>query len=81
MAQRPPANERVTVPHAIHDWKRNPDQRKLAEHLQSHNRLALELAFARGLAITGYERSPEGDGCFLLEPVSGLDEPGTRNKQ
>ena len=81
MAQRPPAAERVAVAHAIHDWKRNPDQRKLAEHLQTHNRLALESAFARGLAITGYERSPEGDGCFLLEPVSGLDEPGTRNKQ
>ena len=81
MAQRPPAPERVAVPHAIHDWKRNPDQRKLAEHLQTQNRLALESAFARGLAITGYERSPEGDGCFLLGPASGLDELGTRNKQ
>ena len=38
------------------------------------NRLALESAFARGLAITGYERSPQGDGCFLLGPVSGLED-------
>jgi predicted GNAT superfamily acetyltransferase len=65
--------ERIEVPHAVYDWKRNPDQRKLAEQLQTRNRLALESAFARGLAITGYERSPAGDGCFLLTPVVGLD--------
>jgi hypothetical protein len=66
--------ERVAVDCAIHDWKRNPDQRKLAEELQSRNRIALESAFARGLAITGYERSPEGDGCFLVGPVSGVGQ-------
>jgi len=71
-ATAPPA-ERVEVPAAIYDWKRNADQRKLAEHLQTQNRLALESAFAQGLAITGYERSPAGDGCFLLTPVSGLE--------
>jgi predicted GNAT superfamily acetyltransferase len=65
--------ERVIVPAAIYDWKRDPEQRKLAEALQTSNRLALESAFARGLAVTGYERSPEGDGCFLLGPVSGLE--------
>jgi predicted GNAT superfamily acetyltransferase len=63
----------VQVPGAVRDWKQNPDQRKLAESLQTRNRLALESAFARGLAITGYERSPAGDGCFLLGPVSGLE--------
>jgi predicted GNAT superfamily acetyltransferase len=66
------AQERVEVPRAVYDWKRSPDQRKLAEQLQTRNRLALESAFARGLAITGYDRSPEGDGCFLLGPVSDL---------
>ena len=66
--------EQVVVPSAVYDWKRNPDQRKLAEALQTSNRIALESAFARGLAITGYTRSPEGDGCFLLGPLSGLDE-------
>jgi predicted GNAT superfamily acetyltransferase len=64
----------VSVPRAVYDWKRNADQRKLAESLQTRNRLALESAFARGLAVTGYERSPEGDGCFLLEPVSRLEK-------
>jgi predicted GNAT superfamily acetyltransferase len=63
----------VPVPRAVADWKRNPDQRKLAESLQTRNRIALESAFARGLAITGYQRSPEGDGCFLLGAVSGLE--------
>jgi predicted GNAT superfamily acetyltransferase len=72
--------ERVDVPAAIYDWKRSPDRRKLAQSLQSNNRRTLEAAFARGLAITGYERSPAGDGCFLLGPLSGLEDaqPGNR---
>ena len=65
--------ERVEVPAAIYDWKRSPEQRKLAESLQTSNRIALESAFGRGLAVTGYERSAEGDGCFLLSPVSRLE--------
>lgn len=68
-----PIVERVAVPREVADWKRNPEQRKLAESLQTRNRHALETAFARGLAVTGYERNPQGDGCFLLGPVSGLD--------
>jgi predicted GNAT superfamily acetyltransferase len=62
----------VAVPGAVAEWKRNAEQRKLAESLQRRNRLALESAFARGFAITGYERNSEGDGCFLLGPPSGL---------
>ena len=72
--------ERVAVPGTVYDWKRSPDQRNLAESLQTNNRLALESAFARGLAVTGYERSPQGDGCFLLGPVSGLREPAIGNR-
>jgi predicted GNAT superfamily acetyltransferase len=68
----------VPVPAAVTDWKQNPDQRKLAESLQTRNRLALESAFSRGLGITGYERSPQGDGCFLLGRVSELEEPGAQ---
>jgi hypothetical protein len=64
--------ERIRVPAAVYDWKQSPDQRKLAVQLQTCNRLALESAFARGLAITGYQRSPEGDGIFLLGPVTGI---------
>jgi predicted GNAT superfamily acetyltransferase len=69
-----PIVEQVAVPREVTEWKRNADQRKLAESLQTRNRHALKAAFARGLAITGYERNPEGDGCFLLSPVNGLDE-------
>src|SRR5450755_3731266 len=42
--------ERIEVPHAVYDWKRDASQRKLAEALQTRNRTALESAFARGLA-------------------------------
>jgi predicted GNAT superfamily acetyltransferase len=64
--------ERIDVPCIIHDWKRDPQRRSLAESLQTRNRLILESAFARGLAIIGYERSANGDGFFLLGRVSGL---------
>ena len=80
--------ERVVVPGTINNWKRNPEQRKLAESLQTRNRVALESAFARGLAIAGYERSPQGDGCFLLRSMSGVEasdsswgEPGAGNQE
>jgi predicted GNAT superfamily acetyltransferase len=66
------AVERIDVPCIIHDWKRDPERRSLAESLQTRNRLILESAFARGLAIIGYERCANGDGFFLLGRVSGL---------
>jgi predicted GNAT superfamily acetyltransferase len=72
--------ERVTIPSAIYDWKRNPEQRKLAESLQTSNRIALESAFGRGLAVTGYERNAEGDGCFLLGPARRLEELEAGNR-
>jgi predicted GNAT superfamily acetyltransferase len=74
LAPPPSIIEQVKVPHAVYDWKRDAGQRKLAEALQTRNRIALESAFARGLAITGYERTPEGDGHFLLTPVKDLEE-------
>jgi predicted GNAT superfamily acetyltransferase len=49
-----------------------PAQKSLEAQMQ--NRAALESAFARGLAVIGYDRTPEDDGRFLLgkwneEPV------------
>jgi predicted GNAT superfamily acetyltransferase len=58
--------ERVTVPHAIYQWKQDAQQRGLAQALQTGNREALESAFSRGLAVLGYERDSEGNGSFLL---------------
>lgn len=58
--------ERITVPHTIYQWKRDTEQRSLAQSLQSQNREALQAAFHRGLAVIGYERDCEGNGTFLL---------------
>jgi predicted GNAT superfamily acetyltransferase len=58
--------ERVAVPHNIYQWKQDPERRLQARTLQQENQIALEAAFNRGLAVIGYERSPNGDGCFLL---------------
>lgn len=60
--------ERITVPQAIYQWKQDVQQRRLAEDLQTSNREALEAAFHRGLAVLGYERDADGNGCFLLGP-------------
>jgi predicted GNAT superfamily acetyltransferase len=65
-AQASPIVERVTVPQAIYQWKQDVEQRKLAQALQSSNREALQSAFHRGLAIIGYERDVNGNGCYLL---------------
>jgi Uncharacterized conserved protein len=58
--------ERITVPHTIYQWKRDTEQRSLAQGIQSQNREALQAAFHRGLSVIGYERGPEGNGTFLL---------------
>lgn len=58
--------ERITVPHAIYQWKQDPQQRSLAQQLQASNRDALQMAFDRGLSVLGYDRDAEGNGTFLL---------------
>jgi predicted GNAT superfamily acetyltransferase len=65
--------EKVWVPKSVAEWKQRPSERNLAEALQTQNRNALEHAFARGLAIVGFERTTEGDGCYLLGAVTGLE--------
>lgn len=57
---------RISVPHTIQSWKQNPAHHGDALALQTRNREALQAAFANGLAVVEYERSPEGDGAFLL---------------
>jgi len=69
------ARGRVIVPRDIADWKADPERRADALELQTRNREALETAFAEGLAVTGYERTAEGDGVFLLGPEPQLS-PG-----
>jgi predicted GNAT superfamily acetyltransferase len=70
-----PVSVQVHVSKEVKRWKESPDQRNLAESLQTRNRIALESAFAQGLVITGYDQNPAGDGCFLLGPATGLHNP------
>lgn len=57
---------RVSVPHAIYQWKQDAGHRDLARAVQSRNRDELQSAFQRGLAVVGYDRNEQGDGAFLL---------------
>jgi predicted GNAT superfamily acetyltransferase len=56
----------VSVPAEIYAWKADPAHREEALAVQSRNALALETAFANGLAIIGYQRTERGDGLFQL---------------
>jgi predicted GNAT superfamily acetyltransferase len=56
----------VEVPAGIYEWKASPNQRERAKAVQKRNREIFLEAFARGLAVLGYERNHEGDGKFLL---------------
>jgi predicted GNAT superfamily acetyltransferase len=60
------AVERVEVPAEIYAWKAAEVDRAKAREVQARNAEALEGAFARGLAVVGYERTERGDGVFLL---------------
>jgi predicted GNAT superfamily acetyltransferase len=75
--QHPQIVERVTVPQAIYQWKQDVQQRGLAQALQISIREALQSAFHRGLAVVGYERDADGNGCYLLGP---WNEPRQINK-
>lgn len=66
----PPVLDRVTVPQAIAEWKRSSHLSEQAKALQTANRIALQSAFARNLAVVGYERDDEGNGIFLLGEVA-----------
>jgi predicted GNAT superfamily acetyltransferase len=56
----------VDVPEEIAAWKTSDVDRAKARAVQEANADALEGAFARGLAVVGYERTERGDGRFLL---------------
>jgi predicted GNAT superfamily acetyltransferase len=60
------AVEQVHVPAEIYEWKASLDHRAQARAIQAHNASALEAAFAKDLAVLGYQRNANGDGTFLL---------------
>ncbi len=64
--------EHVDVPANLAKWKQSDQDRNKAFEVQAANATALESAFTRGLSVIGYERTPNGDGRFLL---GKWDEP------
>jgi predicted GNAT superfamily acetyltransferase len=56
----------IAVPAQIYDWKAAAQTRGKAQQVQERNREDFLVAFARGLAVLGYERDMEGNGKFLL---------------
>jgi predicted GNAT superfamily acetyltransferase len=61
-----PVEETVLLPRAVMDWKEAADGREPALALQMENRERFQRAFARGLAVTGFRRDAQGNGCFEL---------------
>lgn len=67
--------ESIPVPAAIYQWKATDETRERALALQTGNRERFQRAFARGLAVVGYARDAEGNGCFELGPLTQGDLP------
>jgi len=65
---RPPVEvvEQVRIPAQIYEWKSQPETRALAAETQRRAREQFQQHFSNGLCVVGYERTPAGDGCFLL---------------
>lgn len=59
---------RITLPHQVMQWKESAEGAPAAMALQAGNYEKFREAFARGLAITGFERDAAGNGCFELSP-------------
>jgi predicted GNAT superfamily acetyltransferase len=74
---KPPADliieERICVPASIYEWKASDEDRPRALALHLENRHKFQRAFARGLAVIGFQRDKQGNGIFELGPV---DQPG-----
>ena len=58
----------IAVPAEIYDWKSSSSTRSRALEVQTKNREQFASAFAEGLAVLGYDRTPDGNGRFLLGP-------------
>lgn len=60
------AEQKISVPAQIYEWKSSDASRGKAAEIQKRNRQQFLDAFCGGLAALGYERDPEGNGSFLL---------------
>ncbi len=60
------AEECISVPAEIYQWKSSPLDRPKALEVQTRNRELLLDAFSRGLAVLGFARDEQGNGSYLL---------------
>ncbi|MGB6975121.1 MAG: GNAT family N-acetyltransferase [Terracidiphilus sp.] len=67
--------ERIPVPASIYQWKASEKDRERALAVQAENRERFQRAFARGLAVVGYARDAEGNGCFELGTLPQAESP------
>jgi predicted GNAT superfamily acetyltransferase len=58
--------ERIQVPASIYQWKASDSDRHRALAVQLENREKFQLAFQRGLAVTGFSLDADGNGVFEL---------------
>jgi predicted GNAT superfamily acetyltransferase len=69
--------ERIPVPAGIYAWKASDRDRPRALDVLLKNRELFLSAFARGLAVLGFERDAEGNGTYLLgdanQAATGLE--------
>ncbi len=56
----------ISVPAEIYEWKAKPETRARAGDIQARNREKFVAAFHEGLAVLRFQRSPHGDGTYLL---------------
>ena len=64
--------ERITVPASIYQWKVSEKDRERAAAVQLENRGKFQQAFARGLAVIGFERDAEGNGIYELTQLADV---------
>ncbi|WP_058185233.1 acetyltransferase [Terracidiphilus gabretensis] len=65
--------ERIIVPASIYQWKASDKDRERAAAVQLENRGRFQQAFARGLAVTGFDRDAEGNGIYELTQLSQVE--------
>jgi predicted GNAT superfamily acetyltransferase len=66
--------ESITVPASIYQWKASNEDRKRAAAVQLENRGKFQQAFARGLAVMGFERDSEGNGIYQLTQLADVQK-------
>jgi predicted GNAT superfamily acetyltransferase len=62
--------EHIVVPASIYQWKASEKDRERAAAVQLENRGLFQQAFARGLAVIGFERDAEGNGIYQLTQLA-----------